>query len=343
MPLDVARLRRSKAWLKAKRRKELAFYIINLWTGCWHEVPAASVEDDDDFLADLAMCDPAAWDEVREDVLHGFIRCSDGRLYHPVVAEKAKEAWAAKQERRRRDEHERDRKRVEREDRKRMFDRLRAAGQVPPWNTNTSELRRLVQVLDGTCPPDRSDTPPGQSTHGPDDDHGRSRLRQGEGQGYGQGQGQGQDTSGANAPGADAPPATKKSKARNTDPVKQEIWDTGMRLLWDGEPGTRDKAAGFLTKLVREYGQPVTLEAVRAGAEALGRGELFEAESYLQACCLRATGRRLTPVANTRGARAAAAFDDLDQIERELRGQTNAGQNHAADSDFIDVPGRVVG
>ncbi len=33
MPLDVARLRRSKAWLICKRRPELAFYMMNLWTG----------------------------------------------------------------------------------------------------------------------------------------------------------------------------------------------------------------------------------------------------------------------------------------------------------------------
>jgi hypothetical protein len=59
IPLLIARLRRSRAWLTCKRRPELAFYMINLWTAAWHEVPAGSLEDDDDVLADLAMCDPA--------------------------------------------------------------------------------------------------------------------------------------------------------------------------------------------------------------------------------------------------------------------------------------------
>lgn len=96
MPLMVSRLRRSKAWLKCKRSPQLAFYMVNLWTASWHEVPASSLEDDDDLLAELAMCTPEKWDKVREKVLHGWVKCSDSRLYHPIVAEKALEAWKSK-------------------------------------------------------------------------------------------------------------------------------------------------------------------------------------------------------------------------------------------------------
>jgi hypothetical protein len=96
MPLDIQRLRRSKAWLKAKRNPALAFYMINLWTASWHEVPAASLEDDDEVLADLAVCDLDVWEQVKADVLRGWTKCSDGRLYHAVVAEKACESWKSK-------------------------------------------------------------------------------------------------------------------------------------------------------------------------------------------------------------------------------------------------------
>jgi hypothetical protein len=96
MPLEVNRLRRSKNWLICKRRPELGFYMINLWTASWHDKPAGSLEDDDDVLADLAMCNPEKWPEVRADVLRGWVKCSDGRLYHPVVAEKVREAWQSK-------------------------------------------------------------------------------------------------------------------------------------------------------------------------------------------------------------------------------------------------------
>lgn len=96
MPLQVARLRKSKAWLVCKRRPELAFYMLNLWTAAWHERPAGSLEDDDDVLADLAMCSPEKWDKVRDLVLRGWVKCSDGRLYHSVVAEVVIDGWKSK-------------------------------------------------------------------------------------------------------------------------------------------------------------------------------------------------------------------------------------------------------
>lgn len=102
MPLEINRLRKSKAWLWAKRRPELGFYMLNLWATSWHETPAASLEDDDDVLADAAMCDLKTWPKVRDKVLHGWVKCSDGRLYHPIVAEKAIEAWGKKTKQRQR-------------------------------------------------------------------------------------------------------------------------------------------------------------------------------------------------------------------------------------------------
>ena len=104
MPIEIHRLRRSKAWLICKRKPELGFYMLNLWTAAWHDTPAASLEDDDDVLADLAMCDPSKWLKVREQVLRGWVKCSDGRLYHPVVADLARGAWAQKQAQRQRTE-----------------------------------------------------------------------------------------------------------------------------------------------------------------------------------------------------------------------------------------------
>lgn len=96
MPLEVARLRRSKAWLICKRRPELAFFMLNLWSASWHERPAGSLEDDDDVLADAAMCSPERWQKVRAEVMRGWVKCSDGRLYHPVVAEKVMDSWHGK-------------------------------------------------------------------------------------------------------------------------------------------------------------------------------------------------------------------------------------------------------
>lgn len=96
MPLEVGRLRRSKSWLIAKRNPEIGFYMLNVWMGVWHNIPAGSLEDDDDVIADMAMCDPRRWDRVKADVMRGWIKCSDGRLYHPVVAEKVRDSWEVK-------------------------------------------------------------------------------------------------------------------------------------------------------------------------------------------------------------------------------------------------------
>jgi hypothetical protein len=67
---------------------------VLLWCASWHQVPAASLPTDDRLLANLAGYgrDMAGWAEVRGDALRGFVECSDGRLYHRVVAEKALEA-----------------------------------------------------------------------------------------------------------------------------------------------------------------------------------------------------------------------------------------------------------
>src|ERR1700730_2940619 len=100
MPLECERLRRSKQWLVAKRRPEIGFYSINLWTASWHESPAGSMEDDDDVLADAAMCSPEKWEGVKADLMRGWVKCSDGRIYHPVVCKKAIEAWERKKKQR---------------------------------------------------------------------------------------------------------------------------------------------------------------------------------------------------------------------------------------------------
>lgn len=93
MPLEIERLRKSKAWLKCRRRPELAYYMLNLWMRAYHEKPAGSIENDDDVLADAAACSPVDFPAIRGDLLRGWIACSDGRLYHPVVCEKVLEGW----------------------------------------------------------------------------------------------------------------------------------------------------------------------------------------------------------------------------------------------------------
>ncbi|MGO4151486.1 DUF1376 domain-containing protein [Cupriavidus sp. YAF13] len=100
MPLDVVRLRDSD--LAALEDPAACWAAVLLWCAAWHQLPAASLPDDDRVLSQLAGFGRVVreWQKVREGALRGWIKCSDGRLYHPVVAEKAREAWHSKVEQR---------------------------------------------------------------------------------------------------------------------------------------------------------------------------------------------------------------------------------------------------
>lgn len=96
IPLDVVRLRDSD--MTALVSGDEFRSAVLLWCASWHQTPAASLPDDDRVLSNLAGFGFAvdAWRAVREGALHGWVKCADGRLYHPVVAEKAREAWRGK-------------------------------------------------------------------------------------------------------------------------------------------------------------------------------------------------------------------------------------------------------
>ncbi|KMS53609.1 hypothetical protein V474_22785 [Novosphingobium barchaimii LL02] len=93
MPLDVGRLRDSD--LLTEEEPEAIVAALLLWGAAWHQVPAASVPDNDRWLAKAAGYGRAieAWIRIRAGALRGFLLCSDGRLYHKTVAEKANAAW----------------------------------------------------------------------------------------------------------------------------------------------------------------------------------------------------------------------------------------------------------
>lgn len=97
MPLDVARFRDSG--LAAEVDPAAGFYAVLLWSAAWHQSPAGSLPSTDQALAKLAGFgrDLPGWQDMREHgSLRGFVLCSDHRLYHPVICEKALEAWIEK-------------------------------------------------------------------------------------------------------------------------------------------------------------------------------------------------------------------------------------------------------
>lgn len=99
MPLDVARLRDSD--MASEQTPEENWAAVLLWAAAWHQVPAGSMPDSDNWIAKAAgylsrgRIDPH-WQDVRNGAMRGFVLCSDGRWYHPVVCEKANESWIGK-------------------------------------------------------------------------------------------------------------------------------------------------------------------------------------------------------------------------------------------------------
>ena len=97
MPIDIIRLFGSEFHANATDAEWRAG--VTLWLKSYHQVPAASIPDDDVALARLAELgrDLKAWKKIKANALRGWNKCADGRLYHPVVAEKVIDGWNAKQ------------------------------------------------------------------------------------------------------------------------------------------------------------------------------------------------------------------------------------------------------
>lgn len=104
MPLHVARLRDSD--LASEVDPEACWYAVLLWCASWHQLPAGSLPDNEVVLTKLCGLgrDVKTFRKHRDGAMRGFVKCSDGRLYHPVVAEQVHASWTAKLQQRWRSE-----------------------------------------------------------------------------------------------------------------------------------------------------------------------------------------------------------------------------------------------
>lgn len=273
MPLDVARLRDSD--LAAEETPEACWAAVQLWAASWHQVPAASIPNDDRWIAKAAgyahrgRIDPA-WAKVRAGALRGFVQCTDGRLYHPVVAEKAREAWAAKQDQRWRSECARIKKHNERH---------------PGANVPRPTFEEWVSL---GCPQGQRLFVPRDTSQCPESVTGETPSK---GQGEGQGQGQiNTNPSGEGGKPPAAPPPAPPTKARKpADEEKSLLWATLKTALVDEKTCASLKEAGVLLgKAAKDYGEIVFLDACRETV----REPRVNTHTFLIGACERAAGRR---------------------------------------------------
>ncbi|MCC6105917.1 hypothetical protein [Acetobacter sp.] len=90
MPFYGVRYFRSSSYMQAAARNPRAgLAAMKLWWEAWSQVPCGSLPDDDielGMLADFGT-DKRGWARAKEIALRGFVKCSDGRLYHKELCE----------------------------------------------------------------------------------------------------------------------------------------------------------------------------------------------------------------------------------------------------------------
>jgi hypothetical protein len=92
VPLFGDRLFKSAGWIEASDAARCAALRL-CWHAYAHEVPAASLPDNERVLAQHAGVTPTVFRRLRPQALRGWIKCDDGRLYHEFLAEIALDAW----------------------------------------------------------------------------------------------------------------------------------------------------------------------------------------------------------------------------------------------------------
>lgn len=232
MPLDTVRLVDSD--LMALSTGEEFKASVTLWCKCWLQVPAASLPDDDRILAHLSGAG-ARWKKIKDMALRGFVLCDDGRWYHPVVAEKAREAWKHRLQQRARAA-------------KRWDKRDGDAGDADvdePGNADTG--------TDGKAPADATAPPAAHAVASPPD-------MQGTGRGTVKGK---EEDPEAIASAAGAANDTPPNPPPNPLDLKKALFEAGIPLLM-ATGLNRDRSAAMLGKWRKTFTDGAVLDALTA-------------------------------------------------------------------------------
>jgi hypothetical protein len=278
MELDVRRLRDSE--FAAASDAEAFRAGLLLWCAAWHQIPAASLPDNDIELANLAGFGRVVkeWKKVREQALWGFVKCSDGRLYHPVIAEKALAAKVAKEDY----AFKRFLDRLRKENKQREKDGKAQFGipSLEQWKSGA-----FPHGIPPEAPPDSGRIPAENALRG----NGTERNGEGTEQNL-----------------ISVPDGTGGEAAKPVDSLTQpELWWAGKSLLAaQGMP--KAQCGSFIGKLIKDYGNDIVLDAVRTAVVM----RPADAAEYLKATCMHAKGQRTSaePTWKTERREQVAAF-----------------------------------
>lgn len=237
---------------------------VTLWLKSWDQVPAGSLPDDDIELCRLAELarDVKAWKKNKVGALRGWVLCSDGRLYHPVVAEGINTAIEAKIKQRLKTAKARIGA---------LEKHLKEAKTDAEKARITEEIRKVQQTLSQGLSQTQSLDP--REGEGKDKEKGLdSSVPKG--------------TDGV-PPAPPSPPSPPKSPE---DLAKAELWKAAVSVLEHGGcPPSQCRT--FMGKLVGDYTFPTVQQAVAAAVSA----QPADAREYLKATCQRIAGERQAP------------------------------------------------
>lgn len=226
IPLFGDRLFGSETWIGITPEAKLA--ALQLWWRAYaKEVPASSLPENDALLANYAGygVQMKPWRRVKAQAMRGFVLCSDGRWYHPFVAELALDAWKGRRQHQLRTMKAR----------VAALEKRLAAATTDDDHTHISGLLRgLRQELSDAMRESVTEVSDRPSNTVPKERTGR---------GEGQGQGQDKEKNEKRAPGrsTDPPePATESARAPSSPDEKPEVRESSLR--------------GALSKALRDEG-----------------------------------------------------------------------------------------
>ena len=296
MPLHVARLRDSD--LAAEETPEACWYAVLLWAAAWHQIPAASLPDNETVMCKLIGLgrDLKTFRKNKAGMMRGFILCSDGRWYHPVVAERANISWESKLQQRWRTECARVKKANQRND---------TSIPVPEFEAFVLEYRNGLSL--GTVPSVPRDIPS---------------------KGEGEGELSEEEDSGAGAPAAIAAEILPALPIVVEPPNPEKVmFDAGVALL---------KAAGFSEARARPVlGKWKAQHGAEAVIVALGKAQregAIDPVSFINGVFRHGANQQFGNAGHgLRGPRPDPAFDLLVSSSREI---ASGGSAEDSEPDF---------
>lgn len=281
MRLDTSRLLDSDLFALSTGDEFKA--AVALWCKSWAQAPAGSLPKDERILAHLSGAG-SKWKRVRDMALRGWVECSDGRLYHAVVAEQALAAWEERLAFREKIEGQNTRQQKLRAERAALMADLKKAGVSIAWNAPISEVRAChADIAPPVTPTGHALSP---TCHG--DRHGLD--------------GTGRDGN------ITTPPDTSSASVK----ILEVAGAMARALQGRGYSDCSERHP----HLVTAASQGVTPEEIQAAADKPGKPV-----AYIVA---RALGRRTDAAAQTSGAPPAASPVPIDPAERQRQADREA-------------------